>query len=114
MSGFSFVTSARGARTCRRACGPSVVRGLEICRSDYLIRTHDIEMMRKDALRVRAHGAYRYANACAGSRFRAKCPLLGRPIFTGVALCFQRTHERMATVNQLLRKPRSSKPYKSA
>src|SRR6185437_8881234 len=53
------------------------------------------------------------ANACADSRFRVKFPLLGRPVHRS-ALVFPRDIDRMATVNQLVRKPRSPKTYKSA
>jgi len=53
------------------------------------------------------------ANACADSRFRVKFPLLGRPVYRS-ALVFPRDIESMATVNQLVRKPRSPKTYKSA
>jgi small subunit ribosomal protein S12 len=63
-----------------------------------------------DAPRVRVKDGR--ALACLWQAAHVKFPLLGRPNLIGLPLCFQE-QLRMTTVNQLVRKSRSPKTYKS-
>ncbi len=63
-----------------------------------------------DAPRVRVKDGG--APACLWQVAHVKFPLLGRPSLIGLPLCFQE-QLRMTTVNQLVRKARSPKTYKS-
>src|SRR5690242_3607978 len=67
-------------------------------------------MRRRDAPRVRVKDGR--ASACPWQAAHVKFPLLGRPSLIGLPLCFQE-QLRMTTVNQLVRKNRSPKTYKS-